>query len=176
MVRQQILKKGSVMTSLVLCVVFLAIPAFGTPDGGLEQDLVKQIKALAAAGDMTGLAEIAEANPEQAAQIAALAAKENPKLAAQIAAKIAGVVPEQATQIAALAAKENPKLAAEIAAEIAGVVPDQATAIAEAVSREYPEDKDRITSAVNNAVANRNRNPESNRHRHHGPDEPPYGQ
>ena len=146
MVRQQILKKGSVMTSLVLCVVFLAIPAFGTPDGGLEQDLVKQIKALAAAGDMTGLAEIAEANPEQAAQIAALAAK------------------------------ENPKLAAEIAAEIAGVVPDQATAIAEAVSREYPEDKDRITSAVNNAVANRNRNPESNRHRHHGPDEPPYGQ
>lgn len=104
--------------------------------------LIAKAKAVVAASD----------DKVQAAKdIAALIAKEYPKLANVVVGNLAADNKEAAAQIAAAAAKANPKVAVAVARSAAAAAPAQAAQINTAVSNEAPGSQGEIASAVSQA-------------------------
>ena len=117
------------------------------------------------------LAQIAAADPQRAAAIAAGMAGVMPDRAAEFAGAIAAAVPSQATAIAGAVAAAVPERAIEIAVAVSLAFPDQAAAIAAAVALVLPDSEDAIAAAVNEATS-------SDRYERENPreGEPSYGQ
>ncbi len=136
-----------------------------------------------AAGIAARLAKVvkeAKANPESAAEIAAIFAKEVPEYAAEIAAAVAKAVPAAAGDIAASVARAvSPNFAPDIAGSVAEVVPLAAADIADKVTKVAPDYADQIQQSVYDAIGDTKERRERLRQRTPPPPPPPphhYGQ
>jgi len=149
MMKKHFMKATVLAGVLVLCGMLMAVWALPA-SAAMDEALKIQAQTLGANGDINGLKALALADPDAAAEIAAVAAAANPDMAAAIAAAIAEVLPDKAV---------------EIAAAVAAAVPDKALAIASAVAAVLPDQANQIADAVNDAVAEKRRERERERER-----------
>jgi hypothetical protein len=156
--------KRKISKLLAAVTILLAIITSAGLSYALDDAMKSQVQALAQSGDINGLVALAQANPDLAAEIAAIAAAANQELATQITVAIATALPDMAPQITASVAAALPDMAVQITTAVVNALPDKQNDIVAAVINVVP---DPVKEDIHRAF---------NPPQEEGPKQPPYGQ